>query len=67
NGDWQSLIEAAEAKRICSCGAGCVAAILLLNSRLGGTVTLLAQGSSLPMVRDPKKVVRYASFILQDG
>ncbi|MBN2551675.1 MAG: AmmeMemoRadiSam system protein B, partial [Spirochaetales bacterium] len=38
SGDWQSLIEAAETKRICSCGAGCVAAILLLNSRLGGTV-----------------------------
>ena len=67
SGDWQSLIEAAEAKRICSCGAGCVAAILLLNSRLGGTVSLLAQGNSLPMVRDPKKVVHYAAFVLQNG
>jgi AmmeMemoRadiSam system protein B len=66
SGDWQSLIEAAEAKRISSCGAGCVAAILLLNSRLGGTINLLAQGSSLPMVQDPKKVVHYAAFVLQN-
>ena len=66
SGDWRSLIEAAEARRISSCGAGCVAAILQLNSRLGGTVSLLAQGSSLPMVRDPKKVVHYAAFVLQN-
>jgi AmmeMemoRadiSam system protein B len=65
-GDWQTLVEAAAGKRISSCGAGCVAAILQLNSKLGGTVSVLAQGSSLPMVRDPKKVVHYAAFVLQN-
>ena len=65
-GDWQSLIEAAESKRISSCGAGCVAAILLINDKLGGKITVLRQGSSLPMVKDPKKVVHYAAFILQN-
>jgi AmmeMemoRadiSam system protein B len=61
-GDWRSLIEAAESKSISSCGAGCVAAILLMNDKLGGRITLLREGSSLPMVKDPKKVVRYAAF-----
>lgn len=65
-GDWRSLIEAAESKRISSCGAGCVAAILLINDKLGGKVTVLRQGSSLPMVKDPKKVVYYAAFVLQN-
>jgi len=64
-GDWQSLIEAAESRRISSCGAGCVAAILLFNEKLGGEVEILRRGSSLPMVRDPKKVVHYAAFIIQ--
>jgi len=64
-GDWRSVIEAAENKSISSCGAGCVAAILLLNDRLGGRITVLRQGSSLPMVKDPKKVVHYAAFTLE--
>lgn len=64
-GDWQSLIEAAESRRISSCGAGCVAAILLFNEKLGGEVEILRRGSSLPMVRDRKKVVHYAAFIIQ--
>jgi AmmeMemoRadiSam system protein B len=66
SGDWQSLIDAAEGKRISSCGAGCVAAILLINDRLGGKITVLRQGSSLPMVKDPKKVVHYAAFMLEE-
>ena len=66
DGGWQPLIEAAEGGNISSCGAGCVAAILQINGKLGGTVTVLAQGSSLPMVKDPKKVVQYAAFILQN-
>jgi AmmeMemoRadiSam system protein B len=66
DGDWQSLIESAESKRISSCGAGCVAAILLLNDRLGGRIRVLKQGSSLPMVKDPKKVAHYAAFILEE-
>jgi AmmeMemoRadiSam system protein B len=66
NGDWQLLMEAATGKRISTCGAGCVAAILQLNSKLGGTVSLLEQGSSLPMVGDRKKVVHYAAFVLQN-
>jgi MEMO1 family protein len=66
DGDWQSLIEAAEGKRISSCGAGCLAVILLMNDRLGGRVRLLRQASSLPMVKDPKKVVHYASFALEE-
>ena len=66
DGDWQSLIEAAEHKRISSCGAGCLAVILLMNDRLGGRVRLLRQASSLPMVKDPKKVVHYASFALEE-
>jgi AmmeMemoRadiSam system protein B len=64
-GDWQSLIDAAESRRISSCGAGCVAAILLINEKIGGKVTALRQGSSLPMVKDRKKVVHYAAFVLQ--
>jgi AmmeMemoRadiSam system protein B len=63
-GDWQSLIDAAQSKRISSCGSGCIAAILLINDKLGGRITLVRQGSSLPMVKDPKKVVHYAAFIL---
>jgi len=65
-GDWQSLIEAAEGGSISSCGAGCVAAILQMNGRLGGRITVLEQGSSLPMVKDPKKVVHYAAFVLEN-
>ena len=65
-GDWQSLIEAAEAGRISSCGAGCLAAILQFNEKFGGAVEILRRGSSLPMVRDPKKVVHYAAFIIQN-
>ena len=65
SGDWQSLIEAAEGGSISSCGAGCVAAILLMNEKLGGKVTVLKQGSSLSMVKDPKKVVHYAAFMLE--
>jgi MEMO1 family protein len=65
-GDWQPLIEAAEARRISSCGAGCVAAILLFNEKFGGKIEVLRRGSSLPMVRDPKKVVHYAAFIIQN-
>jgi AmmeMemoRadiSam system protein B len=64
-GDWQSLIDAVERRRLSSCGAGCVAAILLMNRELEGTVTVLEQNSSLQMVKDPKKVVHYASFILK--
>ena len=67
NGNWQSLLEAVESKRISSCGAGCVAAILLMNDRLGGRISVLRQGSSLPVVKDPKMVVHYASFILQQS
>jgi hypothetical protein len=63
-GDWQALIEAAESKRISSCGAGCVAVILLMNGKLRGTISVLEQGSSLQVVKDPKKVVCYASFAL---
>jgi AmmeMemoRadiSam system protein B len=66
SGDWQSLIDAAESKRISSCGAGCVAAILLINDKLGGKITVVKRGSSLPMVKDPKKVVHYAAFILEE-
>jgi AmmeMemoRadiSam system protein B len=66
--DWESLSEAAERKRISSCGAGCVAAILLMHSKLRGAITALKQGSSLQMVKDPKKVVHYAAFVLRaDG
>jgi AmmeMemoRadiSam system protein B len=64
-GDWRSLIDAAERGRVSSCGAGCVAAILLMNRELEGTVRVLRQDSSLQMVKDPKKVVHYASFILK--
>jgi AmmeMemoRadiSam system protein B len=64
-GDWRSLIDRAEARRISSCGAGCVAAILLFNEKIGGKIGVLRQGSSLPFVKDPKKVVHYAAFILQ--
>ncbi len=66
--DWESLSEAAEHKRISSCGAGCVAAILLMHSKLRGAIAVLKQGSSLQMVKDPKKVVHYAAFVLRaDG
>jgi AmmeMemoRadiSam system protein B len=65
-GDWQSLIDEAEARRISSCGAGCVAAILLFNEKFGGKIEVLRRGSSLPMVKDPKKVVHYAAFIIQN-
>jgi len=66
--DWESLSEAAERKRISSCGAGCVAAILLMHSKLRGAITVLKQGSSLQVVKDPKKVVHYAAFALRaDG
>jgi AmmeMemoRadiSam system protein B len=64
-GDWQSLIKAAESRRISSGGAGCVAAILLFNEKFGGEIEILRRGSSLPMVRDPRKVVHYAAFIIQ--
>jgi hypothetical protein len=36
-----------------------------MNDRLGGQVEVVHQGSSLPMVKDPKKVVHYAAFILE--
>ena len=66
--DWESLSEAAERKRISSCGAGCVAAILLMHSKLTGAIAVLKQGSSLQVVKDPKKVVHYAAFVLRtDG
>jgi AmmeMemoRadiSam system protein B len=64
-GDWRSLIDAAESGSISSCGAGCVAAILQMNDRLGGRISILRKGSSLPMVKDPKKVVHYAAFMLE--
>jgi AmmeMemoRadiSam system protein B len=64
-GDWQSLADAAQDKRISSCGAGCVAAILLFNDKLGGKITVVHRGSSLPIVKDPKKVVHYAAFTLR--
>ncbi|UCF96773.1 MAG: AmmeMemoRadiSam system protein B [Spirochaetaceae bacterium] len=67
DGNWRSLLEATESKRISSCGAGCLAVILQMNERLGGAISLLQQGSSLPKVRDPKKVVHYAAFVLQNG
>jgi AmmeMemoRadiSam system protein B len=62
--DWKSLSEAAERKHISSCGAGCVAAILLMHRKLKGAITALKQGSSLQIVKDPKKVVYYAAFVL---
>jgi len=66
--DWESLSEAAEHKRISTCGAGCVAAILLMHSKVKGAVAVLKQGSSLQMVKDPKSVVHYAAFVLRaDG
>ena len=65
---WQALAEAAERRSISSCGAGCVAAILHLHSRLRGTVEVLRQGSSLEIVKDPKKVVHYAAVVMKrDG
>ena len=64
-GDWESLSEAAEHRRISSCGAGCVAAILLMHSKLKGAISVLKQGSSLQIVKDPKKVVHYAAIVLQ--
>jgi len=64
-GDWESLSEAAEGKRISSCGAGCVAAILLVHSKLKGAIAVLKQGSSLQIAKDPKKVVHYAAIVLQ--
>jgi AmmeMemoRadiSam system protein B len=64
SGDWETLIDAAESRRISSCGAGCVAAILLINDKIGGKITVLKQGSSLPVVKDPKRVVHYAAFTL---
>ncbi len=65
---WQALAEAAERRTISSCGAGCVAAILHLHSRLRGTVEVLRQGSSLEIVKDPKKVVHYAAVVMKrDG
>jgi AmmeMemoRadiSam system protein B len=65
-GEWQLLMEAAESRRISSCGAGCLAAILLFNQKLGGEVEIRRQGSSLPLVGDPKKVVHYAAFVIRN-
>ncbi len=65
---WQALAEAAELGRISSCGAGCVAAILHLHGRLQGAIEVLRQGSSLEIVKDPKKVVHYAAVVMKrDG
>jgi hypothetical protein len=39
-----------------------------MHSKLKGAVAVLKQGSSLQMVKDPKRVVHYAAFALRaDG
>jgi hypothetical protein len=36
-----------------------------MHSKLRGTIAVLKRGSSLQIVKDPKKVVHYASFVLR--
>jgi AmmeMemoRadiSam system protein B len=63
---WQALLEGTARKRLSSCGAAGIAAILLLHRRLGGRVEVLETGSSLDATGDAKKVVYYAGIALTD-
>lgn len=62
--DWEALVERAGRKRLSTCGAGCIAAILLLHRRIGGSAAVLERASSLAAGGDPKRVVQYAAVAL---
>jgi AmmeMemoRadiSam system protein B len=64
-GDGQALLEAAARKAISSCGAGCIAAILALERRLGAQAEVLKLASSLPLGGDERKVVHYAAIAFE--
>jgi AmmeMemoRadiSam system protein B len=62
--DWEALVEGSGGKRLSTCGAGCIAAILLLHRRIGGSAVVLERASSLAAGGDPKRVVQYAAVAL---
>ena len=62
--DWEPLVDRPGGRPLSPCGGGCIAAILLLHRRIGGTATVLARASSLPAGGDPERVVQYAAVAL---
>jgi AmmeMemoRadiSam system protein B len=61
-GEGQALLEAAARRSVSTCGAGCIAAILSLESLWGGRAEILKLGDSLAAGGDRRKVVQYAAI-----
>lgn len=64
-GDWQTLIDRTGRRSVSSCGAGCIAAILSLERRVGAVASVLKTGSSLELNGDERKVVHYAAVAFE--
>jgi AmmeMemoRadiSam system protein B len=62
--DWESMVEGPRRKLVSPCGGGCIAAILLLHQRIGGSVEVLQRASSLKAGGDPERVVEYAAVAI---
>jgi len=62
--DWEGLLPGRGGREPGTCGGGCIAAILLLHRRIGGSAAVLERASSLPAGGDPERVVQYAAVAL---
>jgi AmmeMemoRadiSam system protein B len=61
-GLWRDILEETDRKKLCSCGAGCIAAILALGQELGPRAEVLKLASSLDVSNDERRVVQYGAI-----
>jgi AmmeMemoRadiSam system protein B len=65
-GNWKGVLEAAEKRRISTCGAAGIAALLALAGD-GCRVQILARSSSRGVDDDPSRIVHYAAVSVDRG
>jgi AmmeMemoRadiSam system protein B len=64
--DWKGVLEASQKRRISTCGAAGIAALLSLAGD-GCRVQILARASSRGVDDDPARIVRYAAVSIDRG
>jgi AmmeMemoRadiSam system protein B len=65
-GDWKGMLDAAQKRRISTCGAAGIAALLCLAGD-GCRVQILARSSSRGVDDDPVRIVSYAAVSIDRG
>ncbi len=61
-GLWRDILAETDRKKLSSCGAGCIAAILAVGQELGFRMQILKLASSLHLSDDERRVVHYGAI-----